>query len=69
MGKGALGSLLLDGTKVAEKRIEYTAPLRFSMFETLDIGMDLCTPVVPDYFHLMPFKYPGKIDKVVIDLE
>ncbi|WP_353476776.1 hypothetical protein PVT71_29170 (plasmid) [Salipiger sp. H15] len=37
LGKGGLGTLSVDGTVVAEGRIEKTVPNRFSLDETLDV--------------------------------
>ncbi|MFN7666727.1 MAG: arylsulfatase [bacterium] len=69
-GKGGVGTLLIDGKKVAEKRIERTIPNRISMDETLDIGEDTGTPVVEDYADAMPFRFTGgALEKVTIDLK
>jgi arylsulfatase len=53
---------------VAEGKIERTIPVRFSLDETLDVGMDTGTPVVEDYVDRMPFKFTGVLRKVVIEL-
>ena len=53
---------------MAERKIERTIPVRFSLDETLDVGMDTGTPVVEDYVDKMPFKFTGVLKKVVIDL-
>jgi arylsulfatase len=67
-GKGGSGTLTVDGKEVAKGRIERTIPVRFSLDETLDVGMDTGTPVVEDYVAKMPFKFTGTINKVVVDL-
>jgi arylsulfatase len=67
-GKGGTGTLAVDGKKVADGKIERTIPVRFSLDETLDIGMDTGTPVIEDYVDKMPFKFTGVLKKVVIDL-
>jgi arylsulfatase len=67
-GKGGTGTLSVDGRQVAEGKIERTIPVRFSLDETLDVGMDTGTPVVEDYVDKMPFKFTGVLKKVVIDL-
>jgi hypothetical protein len=41
--------LTVDGEKLAEGRVEQTIPYYFSFDETLDVGVDLGTPVVDDY--------------------
>ena len=68
MGKSATGTLSVDGKQVAQGKIERTIPIRFSLDETMDVGMDTGTPVVEDYLAKMPFKFTGKLKKVVIEL-
>jgi arylsulfatase len=67
-GKGGTGTLSVDGKEVAQGKIERTIPVRFSLDETLDIGMDTGTPVVEDYVNKMPFKFTGDLKKVVVEL-
>jgi len=67
LGKGGVGTLLVDGKKVATGRIERTLPFRLSLDETLDCGEDTGTPVSEDYH--VPFKFTGKIEKVTIELQ
>jgi arylsulfatase len=67
LGKGGKGALSVDGTKVAEGRINKTVPNRFSLDETLDVGEDTGTPVSEDY--QVPFKFTGEIEKVTIELK
>jgi len=66
IGKGGKGTLQVDGKTVATGRIERTLPFRISLDETLDCGEDTGTPVSEDYH--VPFKFTGKLAKVVIDL-
>ncbi len=68
MGKGAMGTLSVDGTQVAQGKIDRTVPLRFSLDETMDVGEDMGTPVIEDYLAKMPFKFTGDLKKVVIEL-
>ena len=68
IGKSGTGTLSVDGKQVAQGKIERTIPTRFSLDETLDIGMDTGTPVVEDYVDKMPFKFTGVLKKVVIEL-
>lgn len=49
-------------------KIGRTIPVRISLDETLDIGLDTGTPVVEDYLEKMPFKFTGELKKVVIEL-
>ena len=67
LGKGGTGTLLVDGKKVAQGRIERTLPFRLSLDETLDCGEDTGTPVNEEY--QVPFKFTGKIKEVVIGLK
>jgi len=69
IGKGATGTLFVDGKQVAEGRIPQTVPIRFSLDETFDIGEDTGTPVVEDYVDKMPFSFTGALKKFVVVLE
>ena len=66
LGKGGTGTLSVDGQQVAQGRIARTVPFRFSADETFDVGEDTGTPVSEDYD--VPFKFTGKIEKVVVHL-
>jgi arylsulfatase len=44
-----------------------TIPIRISLGEGRDIGMDVGSPV--DFTDKLPFKFTGKIDKVTIELK
>jgi len=68
MGKGGLGTLKVDGQKVAESRIELTQPLRFSLDESFDVGQDTGSPVIDEYDAKMPFRFTGTLNKLDIDL-
>ena len=69
IGKGATGTLFLDGKQVAEGRIPQTIAARFSLDETFDIGEDTGTPVIEDYADKMPFPFTGTLKKFVVVLE
>ena len=66
IGKGGTGTLSVDGREVAKGRFDYTMPMRLSLDETFDVGEDTGTPVSEDYD--VPFKFTGKIEKVVVNL-
>ena len=68
MGKSATGTLFVDGKPVAAGEVTRTIPLRFSLDETMDVGLDTGTPVVEDYLEKMPFRFTGELKKVVVDL-
>ena len=61
--------ILVNGTKVAEGRIERTQPMIFSADEGADVGEDGETPVVEDYGIPAPYKFTGKIVRVTVDLK
>jgi len=67
LGKGGTGTLLVDGKKVAQGRIERTLPFRLSLDETLDCGEDTGTPISEDYH--VPFKFTGELKKVTVNLK
>src|SRR5262249_4943417 len=67
-GKGGTGTLTVDEKEVAQGKIERTIPVRFSLDETMDVGMDTGTPVVEDYVNKMPFKFTGVLNKIVVEL-
>ena len=69
LAKGGLGTIFVNGKKVAEGRIEHTQPMIFSADEGADVGEDGDTPVVEDYGIRAPYKFTGKINKVTIDLK
>jgi arylsulfatase len=64
MGKGGLGTISVNGQKVAEARIEKTQPGIFSVDDLADVGTDDGTQVA-DY-GVSP-KFNGKIGKVNIE--
>jgi arylsulfatase len=67
MGKGGVGTILVNGQKVAEGRIEHTQCCFFSADEGADVGVDEATPVTEDYKE-GDNKFTGKINSVTIDL-
>lgn len=66
MGKGGVGTILVDDNKVAEGRIDKTQPGIFSVDDLADVGIDEGTPVA-DYGPSS--KFNGKIEKVVIQVK
>ena len=63
-GKGADITIEVNGTKVAEGSMEATVGGRFGI-DTFGIGEDSGQPVTHDY--KVPFKFNGKIEKVVVE--
>jgi len=68
-GKGATGTLFVDGKQVAEGKIPQTVGIRFSLDETFDVGADMGSPVVEDYVDKMPYAFAGTLKKFVVVLE
>jgi len=68
IAKGGDVTLYVDGAKVGEGRVEQTQPMGFSADETLDIGVDLASPVSPDYGP-QGNRFTGKVNWVQMDLE
>jgi arylsulfatase len=63
-GKGGIGTISVNGNKVAEGRINRTQPGIFSVDDLADVGLDEGTPVA-DYGSST--KFNGKIHQVVIE--
>lgn len=68
MGKGGIGTISVNGQKVAEGRIEHTQCCIYSADEGADVGTDDGTPVTEDYKE-DDNKFTGKINSVTIDLK
>ena len=66
IGKSGTATILVDGKEVAKVLVLKTVPFRFSTEETLDFGEDTGTPV--DMSYDVPFRFTGKLGKIVIDL-
>ena len=62
-----MATLSVDGNAVANGRKERTIPIRVTLDESLDVGEDTGTPLNLSYD--VPFKFPGRIEKVTIDLK
>ena len=67
-GKGGIGTLFVNGEKVAEGRIENTQAGIFSADETADVGIDLGTPVVEAIGSEHESKFTGHISKVTVEV-
>jgi hypothetical protein len=70
LGKGGTGVLSVDGQEVAQKSMENSTPVTFAEDETFDIGQDTRTGVaMVEYRYDAPFKFTGKINKLIFRLE
>lgn len=64
LGKGGIGTITVDGNKVAEGKIGRTQPGIFSVDDLADVGVDDGTWVA-DYG--ASAKFNGRINKVVLE--
>ena len=67
LGKGAVVTMTVNGTKVAEGQVPKTIPATIGIGEGMDIGEDVGSPV--DFTYRPPFKFTGTIDQVTFDLK
>ncbi len=65
-GAGGTVTLSVNGTTVAEGRVDRTVPMRFSLEETFDVGEDTGTPV--DESYAVPFRFTGTLRRVSFTL-
>ncbi len=59
----------VDGQEAMRVDVKRTVPGAFTASETLDVGMDLGSPVSLDYFDRRPFKFDGKIGVMTVELK
>jgi arylsulfatase A-like enzyme len=67
-GKGGKATLSINGTTVAEGRVEKTQPNIFSADETADVGIDNQTPVALGIGIGPDTRFGGKIEEVTLDV-
>ena len=67
MGKGGTVTLLANGKKIGEGRVEKTAGLKYSLYEGQDIGEDSGSPV--DFTYTPPFAFTGQLHKLTVVLK
>ena len=61
-------AILVDGQEVMRVAVKRTVAGAFSASETLDVGVDLGSPVSFNYFDRRPFGFSGQIETVTVDL-
>jgi len=66
-GKGGAITMSANGKKIVEGRLERTIPIKLSLGEGLDVGMDVGSAV--DFTYKLPFVFTGKIEKVTVELK
>jgi len=67
IAKGGTLTLLANGRKIGEGRVEKTTPFKYSLFEGQDIGEDAGSPI--DFSYAPPFAFTGKLGTVTIELK
>ncbi len=67
-GAAAEVVLKVDGQEVGRTTVPRTVPGAFTASETLDIGVDLGSPVSPAYAARAPFPFSGTIAKATVEL-
>jgi arylsulfatase A-like enzyme len=60
--------LKVDGSEVGKVVVAMTVPAAFSASETFGVGVDLGSPVSPDYFDRAPFRFEGAIERVNVEV-
>jgi hypothetical protein len=61
-------AISIDGGEPIKVDVKRTVPGAFSASETLDIGVDLGSPVSLDYFDRRPFRFDGKVRSAEVSL-
>ena len=61
-------TLTVDGNEVGKVVVARTVPAAFTASETFGVGVDLGSPVSPDYVDRRPFRFTGTIDSVDIEV-
>ena len=67
MAKGGAITLLANGKKIGEGRVEKTTPFKYSLYEGQDIGEDSGSPI--DFSYTPPFRFTGKLGRVTVELK
>jgi arylsulfatase len=60
--------LKVDGKDVGAVAVARTVPAAFSASETFGVGVDLGSPVSPDYIDRAPFRFNGNIERVDVEV-
>ncbi len=61
-------TLSVDGAEVGKVVVARTVPAAFTASETFGVGVDLGSPVSPDYFDRRPFRFEGEIESVEVSV-
>jgi arylsulfatase len=68
---GALAEVVIkvDSKEVLKTTVKRTVTGAFTASETLDVGVDLGSPVSLAYYDRTPFKFSGKIENMTVELK
>ena len=61
--------LRVDGTEVGRGTVPLTVPAAFTASETLDVGIDLGSPVALAYEERRPFAFEGTVNEMTVELK
>ena len=61
-------TLNVDDREVGKVVVARTVPAAFTASETFGVGVDLGSPVSPDYFDRRPFRFTGRIASVDVEV-
>ena len=64
----AMVTLNVDDREVGKVVVARTVPAAFTASETFGVGVDLGSPVSPDYFDRRPFRFTGRIASVDVEV-
>ena len=64
----AMVTLNVDGNEVGKVVVARTVPAAFTASETFGVGVDLGSPVSPDYIDRRPFRFNGTIESVDVEV-
>jgi arylsulfatase len=68
IGRPGTGTFKVDGKVMSTQALKRTVPLTLPWDETFDVGSDTGTPV-DDRDYQVPFRFTGKIDKLVVAID
>lgn len=61
--------LKVDDEEVGKVVVARTVPAAFTASETFGVGVDLGSPVSPDYFDRRPFRFEGRIERIDVEVK
>ncbi len=68
IGRGGVGTLIVDGNPVKTIKMEHTLPITLQWDESFDIGSDTLTSV-NDADYTSPFPFTGKLNKLTVAMD